>query len=87
MLTVRPQIDLTAARSEALFTSSAPTGSELTREQATALIRYEVRRHHGVRGCAVELAAEYGDHPEVAVPRMQWAIATVTALYPRVGQA
>jgi hypothetical protein len=35
-----------------------------------------------VRGCAAQVAGEFGDHPETAVTRMAWAIATVGEVYP-----
>lgn len=73
---------LAAARAEALFVSTASVTDHLTEPEATALIRGAVLAHHGVRGCAAEVAAAYGDHPEVAQPRMRWALATVDALYP-----
>jgi hypothetical protein len=27
---------------------------------------------HGSEGCAADVAAEFGDHPDTAVPRMHW---------------
>jgi hypothetical protein len=73
---------LTAARAEALFTSHLPTGSRPTRQVADQAIRVAVRARGGVRGCAAEVATEYGDHPELAVPRMRWARNVVEHLYP-----
>jgi hypothetical protein len=32
-----------------------------------------VRVHGGSRGCAGEVAAAYGDYPEIAAARMRWA--------------
>jgi hypothetical protein len=72
---------LTAARAEALFTSHLPTGSRPTRPVVEAAIRCAVRAHGGVRGCAADVAGEYGDHPELAVPRMRWARSVVEQLY------
>lgn len=48
---------LFAARAEALFLSDASVADQLTREQATALIRKAVRIHQGVRGCTAGVAA------------------------------
>jgi hypothetical protein len=61
---------------EALFASTlqsseSPTPQEVRRGVATTL------RQLGVRGCAAQLAAEFGDHPDVAPARMCWALATV----------
>jgi hypothetical protein len=64
---------LTAARAEALFTSPLSTGSRPGRATVDEAIRAAVRAHGGVRGCAGDVAAEYGDHPDLAVPRMRWA--------------
>jgi hypothetical protein len=76
---------LTIARAEALFVSDVPAGSPLSRDEATAAIRRAMRAHRGSRGCAAELAASYGDHPETAAPRMRWARALVELLYARSG--
>ncbi|HKS99013.1 MAG TPA: hypothetical protein VJT31_05720 [Rugosimonospora sp.] len=76
-------IDMIAARAEALFSSDLPAGSHPSRAQADAAIVRALRRHGGVRGCAAELAAWYGERPDTAVPRMRWARCTVEALYPR----
>jgi hypothetical protein len=72
---------LTAARAEALFTSRLATGSHPAHDVADDAIRVAVRARGGVRGCAAEVAAEYGDHPELAVPRMRWARGVVEHLY------
>ncbi|MEU4424023.1 hypothetical protein AB0F81_25615 [Actinoplanes sp. NPDC024001] len=72
---------LTAARAEALFTSPLATGSRPAHDVVDAAIRLAVRAHGGVRGCAGEVAAEYGDHPETAVPRMRWARELIDELY------
>ena len=74
---------LTAARAEALFTSPLETGSRPTFDAVDHAIRVAVRNHHGVLGCAVDVAGEYGDHPEVAAPRMRWARRLVEELYAR----
>ncbi len=70
-----------AVRAEALFASTLqrsdlPGADEVRRAVATTLRRF------GVRGCAVEVAGEFGDHPETAVARMRWALDTVRAVYP-----
>jgi hypothetical protein len=72
---------LTAARAEALFTSRLATGSQPGYAVVAEAIRVAVRAHGGVRGCAADVATEYGDHPEVAVPRMRWARGVVDQLY------
>jgi len=70
-----------AVRAEALFLSAlqpsgAPSPGQVRRAVATTL------RRLGIRGCAAQVAGEFGDHPDTAVARMSWALATVTAVYP-----
>ncbi len=72
---------LTAARAEALFTSQLSTGSRPAYAVVDEAIRVAVRARGGVRGCAADVATEYGDHPELAVPRMRWARGVVEHLY------
>jgi hypothetical protein len=72
---------LSAARAEALFTSRLATGSQPDYDLVEQVIRVAVRTHGGVRGCAADVAREYGDYPEIAVPRMRWARNVVTDLY------
>ncbi|MEV4641205.1 hypothetical protein AB0J80_28075 [Actinoplanes sp. NPDC049548] len=79
-----PQTDLlTAARTEALFTSDLSAHSRPTDAEVTEAIRRAVVAHGGVRGCAAEVAAAFGDHPDVAVARMRWARELVRHTYPR----
>jgi hypothetical protein len=73
---------LTAARAGALFNSDVPTGESPTPAHLTAAIQDSVRRLGGVRACAAEVAAAYGDSPETAVLRMRWALRVVAAAYP-----
>jgi hypothetical protein len=75
---------LAAARAQALFAARV-NAEPLSRAAATSAIRAAVRACGGVRGCADVVAAEFGDHPEVAVVRMRWARATVAALFPARG--
>jgi len=72
---------LTAARAEALFTSDLSAAEQPTLTQLTAVIRRALRDHGGTRGCAGEVAASYGDYPEIAAPRMRWARQAVEAAY------
>ena len=70
-----------AVRAEALFLSAlqpsgTPSPDQIRRAVATML------RRLGVRGCAAQVAGEFGDHPDTAAGRMSWALATVNAVYP-----
>ena len=51
--------------------SDGPAAEQVRRAVATTL------RQRGIRGCAAQVAGEFGDHPETAVTRMRWAIETM----------
>ena len=70
-----------AVRAEALFVSTlqpsgSPSPDQIRRAVATTL------RRLGVRGCAARVAGEFGDHPDIAVARMGWALAMINTVYP-----
>jgi hypothetical protein len=52
-----------------------PAAERVRRAVATTL------RQRGIRGCAAQVAGEFGDHPDTAVPRMRWALAMVRSAY------
>ena len=68
---------LTVARAQALFVSDLSTRSTPTRAEIEAVVRRMIRLHGGTRGCVAEVASAYGDHPELAAPRMTWALHAV----------
>jgi hypothetical protein len=70
-----------AVRAEALFASALQASDRPSAEQVRATVAGTLRRL-GIRGCAAQVAGEFGDHPETAVARMTWAIATVRTTYP-----
>jgi hypothetical protein len=74
---------LTAARVEAVFTSSLSIDSRPTPAELTAVIREAVRFHGGTRACAGDVAFAYGERPETAAPRMRWARHVVQAAFTR----
>ena len=70
-----------AVRAEALFVSAlqpsgSPSPDQIRHAVATTLQRI------GVRSCAAQVAGEFGDHPDSAVARMSWALATINTVYP-----
>jgi hypothetical protein len=70
-----------AVRAEALFVSNlqcsqSPRSDEIRTAVATTL------RRVGIKGCAAQVAGEFGDHPDTAVARMAWALAMVRSTYP-----
>ncbi len=69
-----------AVRAEALFvwclqSTGRPGVDDVRGAVSTTLERL------GVRGCAALVAEEFGEHPETAVPRMSWSLATVRSVY------
>jgi hypothetical protein len=72
---------LADARAEALFASELSATVDPTPDEVTAAIRRALLRHGGVRGCAGEVAAAYGERPETAAPRMRWARSVVRSCY------
>jgi hypothetical protein len=74
-------VNVQAIRAEALFvspvqSSDRPAPDDVLRAVATTLRRF------GMRGCAVRVAGEFGEHPEIAVTRMEWALTMITTAYP-----
>jgi hypothetical protein len=74
---------LTAARAEALFTSHLSASTHPSQADVADAIRAAIRAHGGTRGCTAQVATAYGDHPEVAAPRMRWARGVIDELYGR----
>jgi hypothetical protein len=72
---------LTAARAEALFVSDLSVTQQPTGVVVEAAIKNALQTRGGVRGCAAEVAAAFGDYPELAVGRMRWARGIVEDLY------
>jgi hypothetical protein len=75
-----------AVRAEALFVSplqpsGSPSPDQIRHAVATTLQRL------GVRGCAAQVAGEFGDHPDTAVARMSWALTTINTVYPAPSMA
>jgi hypothetical protein len=72
---------------EALFISSLQPSDYPTIAQVDTAIRASLRKHGGPSGCAAACAAEYGEHPDTAAGRMQWALATVAQSGASITQA
>jgi hypothetical protein len=66
---------------EALFTSDLQRSEHPDASQIRDAVRSTIRMF-GRRDCAARVAQEFGDHPEVAVPRMRWARDAVLRAYP-----
>ena len=59
-------------RTEALFASHVQSSQQPTAELIRAAVTATVDRL-GVTGCAALVAQEFGEHPDCAPGRMQWA--------------
>lgn len=66
------RLDINAVRCEALFASSMQYSDHPTQADVRLAIMRTVR-DLGTRGCAAQVAQEFGDHPDLAVHRMRWA--------------
>jgi hypothetical protein len=72
---------LAAVRAEALFASTMQASGPAAPDQVRRAVATTLQRW-GVRGCAARMAGEFGDHPDTAVARMNWALATIQSAYP-----
>jgi hypothetical protein len=64
-------LNVNDARCAALFASGLQR-SDATSCEAVAEAVSGAIRQFGVRGCAGQMAREFGDHPEAAMDRMRW---------------
>jgi hypothetical protein len=69
-----------AVRAGALFVSTLQPSGSPSHDQVCRAVATTLRRL-GIRGCAAQVAGEFGDHPDTAVARMRWALATVHTVY------
>ena len=69
-------LSISAARADALFASMLQRSEEPSATQIRQAIAVAIRAF-GADGCTAQVAQEYGDHPETAAQRMQWARAAV----------
>jgi hypothetical protein len=71
-----------AVRAEALFASTLQPSGSASADEVRRVVVTTLRRL-GVRGCAAQMAGEFGDHPDAAAARMSWALATIHTVYPQ----
>jgi hypothetical protein len=76
-----PPSTFEAVRAEALFVSTLQSAGSPSAEQVRLAVATTLRRL-GIRGCAAQMASEFGEHPDTAVARMGWALATIRTVYP-----
>ena len=67
-------------RTEALFVSYVQRSQQPTAETIRAAVNATVDRL-GEHGCAELVAQEFGEHPDCALGRMQWARNAVRSAY------
>ena len=67
-------------RTEALFVSDLQRSQQPTDEVIRAAVTASVDRL-GPNGCAALVAQEFGEHPDCALGRMQWARTAVRRAY------
>jgi uncharacterized membrane protein len=67
-----------ARRAEALFVSPLQPSDTPSPDEVRRAILASYRAYGGAAGCAARCAAEYGEHPDEAAPRMRWALEQVT---------
>ena len=65
------RLNMIDARCTALFASGLQRSDAPTSDTVVEAVRLTVRQF-GVRGCAAQMAQEFGDHPEAAIDRMRW---------------
>jgi hypothetical protein len=65
------RLNVNNARCEALFASGLQRSDAPAAGAVTQAISRTVRQL-GTRGCASQMAQEFGDHPEAALDRMRW---------------
>jgi len=70
-----------SVRAEALFASTLQSSGTASPDQIRRAIATTLRRL-GIRGCAAQMAGEFGDHPDTVLSRMAWALATIRTVYP-----
>jgi hypothetical protein len=66
------QPNVADARCEALFASTLQPSDTPTADMIAQAITRTVQQL-GTRGCAGQMAQEFGEHPDLAAERMRWA--------------
>ncbi|GAA3448790.1 hypothetical protein [Dactylosporangium matsuzakiense] len=69
-----------AVRAEALFASQLQMSQGPVDADVRAAVTHTLRRI-GVQGCVARVATEFGEHPECASNRMNWALRMIRHAY------
>ncbi|MFF5230812.1 hypothetical protein [Dactylosporangium sp. NPDC000521] len=67
-------------RAEALFASALQASQEPSPVQIRSAVTATLRRF-GIKGCAARVAGEFGEYPETAAARMNWALNMISTAY------
>ena len=78
----RHQPSVSAVRCEALFVSALQRSEQPDARQVRQAVAAAMRQYGGC-GCAAQVAQEYGEHPEIAAARMQWARGAIAEAFRR----
>jgi hypothetical protein len=75
---------VSAARCDALFVSPLQPSQQFGAQQVRQAVAAAARRF-GERGCAGQVAQEFGEHPEAASARMRWARQAIARAFAPTG--
>jgi hypothetical protein len=75
-------LSISVVRADALFVSSLQRSDQPSTGQVRQAVAAAVREF-GSRGCAGQVAAEFGEHPELAAARMRWALRLTAGAFGR----
>lgn len=67
-------------RAEALFASAMQASQDPSPVQVRAAVTSTLRRF-GIKGCTATVAGEFGEYPETAAARMNWALGMINSAY------
>jgi hypothetical protein len=73
-------LSVSAVRTDALFVSALQRSDEPSGRQVRQAVAAAVRQFGG-HGCAGRVAQEFGEHPEIAAARMQWARGLIAEVF------
>jgi hypothetical protein len=85
MQTAKRHLSISTVRASALFVSPLQRSDEPSAEQVRRAVAGTVREF-GSRACAERVAQEFGDHPEMAVERMRWALRVTSTAFASQGE-
>jgi hypothetical protein len=75
-------LNLNVVRREVLFASVLQISDDTAPARVRATVMETVRAL-GTAGCVARMAQEFGDHPDTAAARMEWAQAVISRVYGR----